>query len=304
MQFTEKEGLLCFPMVVQDRYMGVIVIPLDKMDFSYLKQDLKLLNMFATHAAHALYTDFLKCRQAEKIKEECLNASSTMAHKIIHEVNNPLSIIKNYLKIIVKKLGELDVVDEEIQIVNEEIDSVSHILSSLTAQSENKACNTELMDLNAFLTNFVKIIKDTITENSLITLHLDLDPALPTIDAERYSLQQIIINLVKNAVEAMDNGGNLYITTRYEPNHLKEDFSLENVKQKGYVEVSIVDDGPGMPEEIKDRLFDTFVSTKKSHSGLGLSIVYNLVRSLEGSIVCETEKNKGTRFKIELPTAP
>ena len=104
---------------------------------------------------------------------------------------------------------------------------------------------------------------------------------------------------MKNASEAMTTGGNLYLKTRYRGT------PLEGSKNRGFVEVTVGDDGPGIPDAIKRRIFEPFVSSKGgAHSGLGLSIVLNLINGLNGSIVCQSEEGKGTRFKIELPVKP
>jgi signal transduction histidine kinase len=114
--------------------------------------------------------------------------------------------------------------------------------------------------------------------------------------SERDSLKQILINLMKNASEAMTKGGNLYLKTRHRGT------PQEEIESRGFVEVTVGDDGPGIPDKMKKRIFEPFVSSKGGgHSGLGLSIVLNLIKGLNGSIVCQSEEGKGTRFKIELP---
>jgi signal transduction histidine kinase len=104
---------------------------------------------------------------------------------------------------------------------------------------------------------------------------------------------------MKNASEAMTKGGNLYLKTR------RRGTSLEGSESRGFVEVTVGDDGPGIPDELKIRIFEPFVSSKGGgHSGLGLSIVFNLINGLNGSIVYQSEEGKGTRFIIELPVKP
>ncbi len=91
-------------------------------------------------------------------------------------------------------------------------------------------------------------------------------------------------------------GGNIYFKTRHRST------PLEGSESREFVEVTVSDDGPGISEEMKKRIFEPFVSSKGSgHSGLGLSIVLNLINGLKGNIVCQSEEGKGTRFKIELP---
>jgi signal transduction histidine kinase len=116
--------------------------------------------------------------------------------------------------------------------------------------------------------------------------------------AERNGLKQVLINLVKNAAEAMAQGGNLFVATR----------RLGPVKNAhgpcGEAEITIRDDGPGLPAEVQARIFEPFNSAKGGgHAGLGLSIVHSIVKSLDGRITCESREGRGTRFAVRLPLA-
>ncbi|MCD6526938.1 MAG: ATP-binding protein, partial [Desulfuromonas sp.] len=123
-------------------------------------------------------------------------------------------------------------------------------------------------------------------------LHLDLAPELQPITSYAGSLKQILINLLKNASEALPPQGSVWVSTRGQV--------YKNNRQ--YVEIEIRDDGPGIDGEILRQLFQPVTSTKKGHSGLGLTIVKNLVDQLQGEISCSSS-NAGTRFQILLPCA-
>ena len=127
-------------------------------------------------------------------------------------------------------------------------------------------------------------------------IHLDLDESLPTVMLDGDLIRQIILNLLKNAVEAMPQGGNITIKT------IGRNGSNGNIDPTGASEAQIIisDDGPGIPDEIKAGLFQPFSTSKEGHEGLGLSIVDNLVKQLNGSITCESQST-GTRFAIGLP---
>jgi signal transduction histidine kinase len=120
--------------------------------------------------------------------------------------------------------------------------------------------------------------------------------------SEKNGLKQVFINLVRNAAEAMPRGGNIHISTRYVSNRLEGQLTQTMKKDPGQVEITIRDDGPGISDSVKSRLFEPFVSTKKDgHAGLGLSIAYSIVRQVQGNIVCESSDQPGTTFKITLP---
>ena len=298
-RFLRTDGMLCLPLAVRGEYVGVIVVGLDRNKLSHLGKHFKLLEMFSREAALALRVEQLRERQLRRIQSERAEASFAMARKVVHEVNNPLGIMKNYLKILGIKLNDQGIELNEIGILNEEIDRVAHILGGLTAVSEKKSGKWAPVDINALVNDLVKLTAESLMKEKKVAVHVDLDPALPRLMSVRDSLKQILINLMKNASEAMTKGGNLYLKTR------RRGTPHEGSESRGFVEVTVGDDGPGIPDEMKRRIFEPFVSSKRgAHSGLGLSIVLNLINGLNGSIVCQSEEGKGTRFKIELPVEP
>jgi nitrogen-specific signal transduction histidine kinase len=291
--------MLCLPLAVRGENVGVIVVGLDRTKLSDLGKHFKLLEMFSSEAALALRVEQLRERQLRRIQSERAEASFSMARKVVHEVNNPLGIMKNYLKILGIKLKDRGIKLDEIGILNEEIDRIALILGGLTAVSEKKSRKWAPVDINALVNDLVKLTAESLMKEKKVAVHVNPDPALPKLMSDRDSLKQILINLMKNASEAMPKGGNLYIKTRHRGT------PLGGNESRGFVEVTVGDDGPGIPDEMKRRIFEPFVSSKGGgHSGLGLSIVLNLINGLNGSIVCLSEEGKGTRFKIELPVKP
>ena len=300
-RLLDREGIACIPMVAYSEKVGAIVLGLDLMEFSNLEPQFKLLQMLTDQAAVAIRVHHLRRSQLKQIQSERLSASSSMARKIVHEVNNPLSIIKNYLKILEIKLVKIDMAKGEIKIINEEIDRAAQILLRLTESSEDWIRKIEMVDVNEVLTDLQKITHEFLL-NQCVKLHFDLDPKLPAIIADKNSIKQVLINLIKNSFEAMSKGGNMHIQTRHISSRIKELFTDSSLEYPGYVEVVIRDDGPGISDEIKTRLFEPYASTKAgNHSGLGLSIVHNIIETLNGTISCDSEPGKGTTFNIALP---
>jgi len=225
-----------------------------------------------------------------------------MARRVAHEVNNPLSIIKNYLKILSMKLASENEAQDEIRIINEEIDRIALILRTLTAFSRSRTIKLEQVDINGLIMDLVKITKDSMSENAGITIHTDLDSSIPKPVSEKDGLKQVFINLLKNAAEAMPNGGTIYLSTRRISAGLQGRSGETANGVHSYVEIIVRDDGPGIPDEIKERLFEPFVTSKREgHSGVGLSIAFQTVKALGGTLTCESETGAGTTFKISLP---
>jgi len=301
-RFVNKEGILCIPMLAHGEYVGVIVLGLDQVELSHLSKHSMLLNMFSNNVALALHVDQVRRNQLSKIQSERLAASLYMARKVVHEVNNPLSIMKNYLKILGMKLSAQDPAQEEIENLNEEIDRITMILRSLTTFSEKRVRNFVPVDINVLLSDIIRIMSEYLSKYSNIKVHMDLEDGLPKTITERDSLKQVFVNLVKNAVEVMPTGGNLYIKTQHVPSYFQDESASEHKKHFGYVQIMITDEGPGIPDKIKPRLFEPFVTSKgHGHFGLGLSIVYEIIKSLNGTLSYESEEGKGSSFKIGLP---
>jgi signal transduction histidine kinase len=159
------------------------------------------------------------------------------------------------------------------------------------------------VDINNLLRDLATIIEKSFSTSNRILFHLDLDPSLPGIVTDRNGLKQVLINLLKNAIEAMKQGGNLFVRTKY---LVSKDLAHLAGKQEGRaeqcIEISVRDDGPGIPEAVKQRLFEPYVTTKdEGHSGLGLSVIYSIVNDLGGAIQCESAEGKGTTFVIRFP---
>ena len=301
-RLLDGQGIYCLPLIAHADAVGVLVLSLQKNDLPHLIENQKLLDLFIHKGALALRLDHLKQIQLQAIQAKRVEASSDLARRVVHEVNNPLGIIKNYLKILEIKLTGKDIALDEIGIISEEISRVADLLRKLTDFSTEKAPAQEKTDINALLMDIVMLTKESLLKHADVKLHTDLEKDLPPIIAEKAGLKQVFINLIKNASEAMEAGGNLFIQTR----HLPPPISGQPVYGKkgsiGYVEIQFKDDGPGIPEDIKEKLFDPYVSSKEGeHSGLGLSIAYNIIKSLHGQIVCACIPNQGTIFKIELP---
>ena len=297
------KGMLYLPMNAKNRSVGVIVIGLPDTPGNDLtgQTDSELLQLVANQAAISLYLDEVKKKQARKIQDARLAAASMAAAKVVHEVNNPLGIIRNYLKILEMKLPEKESLVKELTILDEEIKRISTIIQQLDDFSTPAKHHFELTDINALLSNLLTILSKSVFYSSRLQVHFKPDPDLPNIITDAGGIKQIAINLIKNAAEAMKDGGNVYIETRKKA----ADTPAANFgtgEFRNSIELTIHDDGPGLPDNVLSQLFEPFTSTKgKGHSGLGLSIVRTLVTELKGTVTCRSNKKDGTRFSIILP---
>ncbi len=215
---------------------------------------------------------------------------STRVRRAAHEVNNPLGIIKNYLAILKVKLGDDAPISDELRIIYEELDRIVRIVRSLTHDDMNLGESSEHADVNALITDLVKVTAPTWHAKGL-QVQTQLTPGLPRLHCDRDKLKQIILNLLLNALEATPQGGALRIETA----------ALTNHRQEQFVEITVADSGTGIPPERAAQLFNPVESEKGGvHAGLGLSIVKTLTESLNG-VISFKSNNFGTTFQISLP---
>jgi len=292
-RLLESEGMLAIPLSANNRHWGVIVAGLAPTDQLQVKAKRGLISLFAGEAARMLSSHRVA---GERIKENIDSMQSDFqlhVKKIIHEANNPLSIINNYLYLLNLKLGSDS--PQEIGLIQEEINRVGEIilrLSDTPTQESAAGDDSGPIDINQTLSDLISLFEGGLFAPRRIEACLKLDDRLPKIAVSKSKLKQILTNLIKNAAEALPDGGQVTISTRdrvYLGNHC-------------YVEIQIHDDGPGLPDTISEQLFRPVTSTKgEGHSGLGLTIVKNLVDELAGTIGCNSTPDEGTTFQIFLP---
>jgi HD-like signal output (HDOD) protein/signal transduction histidine kinase len=285
-------GILCVPMLNPGANtagcQGVIVLGINA---DYQDDKLQLLGLFAAEAARAIDRDEENTRKADvggdAIKDEIKNR----LHEIAHEANNPLSIIRNYLELLAIKLGDEHQAIGELDIIREEIDRTGQIIMQLQDLGQVELKVSGEVDINAELTALVKIYRQSLFLTHGISCELTLDTALPILALNCNPIKQVFTNLIKNAAEAMTAGGLIALSSSDKINH----------NGCEYVEITITDNGPGIPKTICDNLFAPVVSVKgRGHSGLGLSICKRLITELGGFIAYRRRASK-TEFKILLP---
>ncbi len=213
--------------------------------------------------------------------------------RAIHEVANPLTIMRNYVNLLSDRLGADSTVQRDLGIIADEIERVARIVRGITTTEENAppAAALELVSVNSIVSELVRMALGTLFTPNKVNVQIDLNPDVPPLQLQKDLLKQVLFNLAKNAVEAMNAGGHLKFTTR-----------LVDVDGQRQVEIEVADTGPGLPAAVASHLFEPVVSEKGGdHAGLGLSISRSLVERMNGQLSCASTP-QGTHFLIRLPT--
>jgi signal transduction histidine kinase len=214
--------------------------------------------------------------------------------RAVHEVANPLTIMRNYVNLLSERLGEDSAVQRDLGIIGDEIERVARIVRGIVAKEDVVApdATLELVSVNGIVSELVRMALGTLFTPNKVNVQIDLNPDVPPMPLQKDMLKQVLFNLAKNAVEAMHAGGHLKFTTR-----------LAMVEGQRLIEIEVADTGPGLPDTVVPQLFEPVVSDKGGdHAGLGLTISRSLIERMNGHISC-TSTPQGTQFLIRLPTA-
>ncbi len=290
--------VLLVPVFAHKKTMGVILLGLPESVKTLPLSDCKLVQVIAQQVGLCLFLENMQARRAEEIEIERKAAVSMTARKFAHEINNPLGIISNYLTALRLKLSKENDIQEELGVIGEEINRISTMVNQMDMFSNTVFPNMALTDVNAVIEDIVHIFKAPLSKESGTVITFIPDSQLPKIMTSRDALKQVLINLLKNAAEAIIGGGTVAVSTAM----LTANQPDNEAGESDAIQIVVDDTGPGIPEAVMKNLYKPFVTTKTTgHSGLGLSIVQKTVKDLGGSISCTSRPNAGTRFSIRLP---
>lgn len=291
------------PLVCRGRSLGVLLADNFINRKPITDTDVAGLLAFANHASLAIDNSRLYERLEEKVEElsrantelsqsrdkliqyERLSIVGEMAAKIAHDIRNPMTAIGGFAKrMLVRERGE-ELNKNYLQIIVQEIDRLEKILNDILSFTKPSLPRFRQADLNQVIHNAYEVLAPEL-EKSGITYTEHFSPALPRMQLDTDQIRRLYINLIKNAVEAMPEGGSLTITT-----------ALEN----NMVHVATADTGTGIPEEVMDKIFEPFFTSKATGSGLGLTLATQIVRSHGGTIEVGRKEPSGTIVTMHLP---
>ncbi len=219
---------------------------------------------------------------------------SQLSSSIGHEIRNPLSSLAIHTEIVdsmviksVEDKSRLKKIKKSINILNSEVERLQKLIDQFFNLAKAQEIKLTYENINDLMRDIYDLVQQQALEKN-VQINRYFSKNLPMIKVSKDQLKQVIINLILNAFDAMPEGGDLTLRTAY---------------REGFVIISIKDTGAGIPENIRDNIFDLYFTTKDSGGGIGLAISRKIIEAHEGNFYFETKNVFGTIFYIELPTS-
>ncbi len=271
---------------------GVLCVRDDRLRDAFTPEEVQLLKSLAAQAATAVQNS----RAYQQLKQrDRLATLGEMAAGLAHEIRNPLGAIKASAQYLAEEPGDAaGGGDEFLGIIVEEVDRLNRVVSSFLDYARPTRGDAEPIDVNAVVRRTMQLL-DAECEEAGVAYELTLAEGLPEARIDVEQLRQVLINLVQNALQAMDSGGRLVVASAL---RLREDAPGS---RRTFVEVRVEDTGPGIPQKVLANLFVPFVTTKDRGTGLGLAISQRIVAAVGGHIEARTHEGVGSTFSVRLP---
>jgi signal transduction histidine kinase len=288
-----REGLVLGIRAESAELAGLLVIADDRARDAYSHEEVSLFESLAAQAGVVIQNSLVYQRMQERDR---LAAIGQMAARLAHEVKNPLGAIKGAAQLLAEPspgAAEIDASSREfLGIILEEVDRLDRVVGSVLDYARPTKGNPAPVDVNGVVRRTAQILSSDRDDD--VALDLDLAEDLPRIRVDAEQLRQVLMNLVRNATQAMNGRGRVVLGTRSRPGQRS---------QGSWVELRVTDSGPGISQKVLKNLFVPFYTTKNQGTGLGLAISQRLVQSAGGTIEVNTHEGAGTTFTVVLPAS-
>lgn len=290
-ELARQEGLvslLSVPLVSGEEVIGVLSVYTGE-PHRFSNDEILLLTALGSLGSVAvrkaqLYEKVLDVEEQLRQNEQ-LSALGLLAAEIAHEIRNPLTVVKMLFHSLDLRFAADDPRTKDATIIGEKMDQMNRILDQTLTFARRSEPELKPTDVNALFDDVLLLVRHKLMQQS-ITLQWQPAAGLPLASLDRTQIEQAALNLILNATQAMPRGGTLTITTQ--------------AREPG-VCVNISDTGVGMTDEVRERLFDGFLTTKSAGTGLGLAVVRKIIDAHHGRIEVDSSPGRGTTFRVFLP---
>ena len=230
-----------------------------------------------------------RTREARLRRAESLAALTTLTAGVAHEIKNPLGSIGIHIQLIQKQIKEKEVIEtneikDALNVISEEVVRLNRVVLDFLFAVRPMDSKPELRDLNILVSDLLQFLRYEL-DNAHVELSVNLEK-IPYIEMDEKYIKQALLNVIQNALAAMPDGGIL---------------TIKSYKEDDRVLIEIADTGTGIPDEIKDKIFEPYFTTKDFGSGLGLTLVYKIMKEHLGEISINSKEGLGTSFVLNFP---
>ena len=283
-QSKDPIAFWCIPVVVDEQVIGTLTIDKASDEFS-IEDDIRILTIIA-----AIVAQRVKIQQVidSLVQSERLAALGKLATTVAHEVRNPLGGIRGAAQLLQLEGESNSEIQEYIQVIIKEVDRLNRVVEQLLVSGNPRTAGVKLGSLSDLIDNSLSICQPELDRDN-IRVETKFADDCPLVSMNADGMTQVLLNLFRNAIESMEDGGVLTIQTAYN--------SVIQV-----VEIYIKDTGRGIPPDVASRLFDPFYTTKQKGTGLGLAISQQIIEEHGGTIEVDVTEPQGATFIITLPS--
>jgi signal transduction histidine kinase len=297
------DSLAVVPLVSKDKVNGVLLADNSINQKPIKEEDIKLMQIFAHHVSTAIESSKLYQKLAEQVNKleeankriaessqrllraEKLSVLGEITSQVAHELRNPITVIGGFARSLLKKKDLEDPDYEYVKIIAQETERVEKVLDNVLNFTKPKESQKEKVDLNQIVDQTLEMMGWEINPDRITVMKYP-HPDLPRVKVNPDQIRHALLNIFRNAIWAMPQGGILSITTKGKDNFAK---------------IEIKDTGFGIAKEHMDSIFEAFFTTKPESCGLGLTISSEIIKNHGGFILVESEKGKGSTFSVALP---
>jgi len=297
------ESGVVLPIYAESNEMiGLLVVADDRVRDAFSPEEISLLDTLATQIGVVIQNSRLYQHMKERDR---LAVLGQMAAGLAHEIRNPLGAIKGAAQLLAEPNPDGKDVDptsqEFIGIILEEVERLDRVVGSVLDLARTNQGSLVATDVNAVLRRTLQVLSAE-RSNRDVTVDVQLESALPRVVMDPEQLRQVVMNLFRNAAQAMAGRGTITIKTRLRPG-LGTALPGMGDTNESYVEIIVTDTGPGISQKVLKNLFLPFFTTKDKGTGLGLAISQGIAQAAGGRIEVQSYEGKGTTFAVILPAA-